>query len=399
MAPASSPHAAGAVGEIVAAMLDRTPETVDRVQKRIRAEIAFYAAEDVVKPDELRASLADNLDYILSGLTGPGRADLSAAQATGRARAAQGAPLVEMLAAYRLGFAEIWTALVATARAIPGMGADVLVELAGSMFTLQNEHSDAAVSGYRDESYQIMRATERERAALVEAILVGTVAKGTLWEAAQALRLPLDGTFLVVAAETLEVGHDPLPRIESAIAALDVSSVWRLQPELLVGVVSLPRRSRVDAVLTVLRRHTTARVGVSPVFAELRQAAWALRLARLALDHLAAGPGLEQFVDSPLNVLVAAAPHAALEAAKSVLSGLLELPPDDRDLLLTTFVAWLDADGSATAAGAALFCHPNTVRYRMRRIEAGTGRSLGRPSDVAELVTAVRAWLQLPHPD
>jgi DNA-binding PucR family transcriptional regulator len=55
------------------------------------------------------------------------------------------------------------------------------------------------------------------------------------------------------------------------------------------------------------------------------------------------------------------------------------------------------ASGSATAAGAALFCHPNTVRYRLRRIEAASGRTLASPGDVAELVTAVRAWRELPH--
>ena len=32
-----------------------------------------------------------------------------------------------------------------------------------------------------------------------------------------------------------------------------------------------------------------------------------------------------------------------------------------------------------------LFCHPNTVRYRLHRIEERTGRSLTRPRDIAEL--------------
>ena len=97
-------------------------------------------------------------------------------------------------------------------------------------------------------------------------------------------------------------------------------------------------------------------------------------------------------------MLVAAAPHVALETARVVLGALFELPPDDRDLLLSTLDAWLDSGGSATATGARLFCHPNTVRYRLRRIEAGTGRSLSDPRELAELVTAVRAWSQLPHP-
>jgi DNA-binding PucR family transcriptional regulator len=108
-------------------------------------------------------------------------------------------------------------------------------------------------------------------------------------------------------------------------------------------------------------------------------------------------PGARSFRDSPIDLLVAAAPHAALETARAVLGGLLTLPQDELEPLLSTFEAWTRASGSANAAGAALYCHPNTVRYRLRRIEAGTGRSLNNPGEVAELVTAVRAWRELPH--
>jgi DNA-binding PucR family transcriptional regulator len=208
----------------------------------------------------------------------------------------------------------------------------------------------------------------------------------------------LNGSFLVVAAEVDEAGRDPLPRAESALAVLDVSSVWRLETDMSVGVLSLPDRARVEGVLKVLHRQAATRVGVSPFFGELRQAAWALRLARLALDAEQEKTGVNQFEDSPLSVLVASAPHAALETARVVLGGLLELPLDDRDLLLGTLEAWLDVSGSANAASARLFCHPNTVRYRLRRIEAATQRSLSDPRDLAELVTAARAWSQLPHP-
>jgi hypothetical protein len=84
-------------------------------------------------------------------------------------------------------------------------------------------------------------------------------------------------------------------------------------------------------------------------------------------------PGHPAFRDSPIDLLVAAAPHAALEAARAVLGGLFALPEDELELLLGTFEAWVRANGSATAAGAELFCHPNTVRYRLRRIESGSG--------------------------
>lgn len=396
MDPSTSTRHQRVVTQVVDLMRRNLPALLDKVVQHIRGEIPVYGRADVVQPDDLRASVSNNIEFILHGITGTAMADLRAPRATGRRRAAQGAPLADMLSAYRVGFAVVWSELVATARSLPGTPDDVVADLAGLVFALHNDYCDAAIGAYRDEAQQIVRARERERAALVDAILTGSAAKGTLWEVSQALRLPLEGVFLVVAA-TADLGHDPMPRVESALAVHDISSVWRLETDLSLGVLSLADLSRADVALEVLRRHATGPVGVSPTFVELRQATWALRLARLALGNHPAGAGVEQFRDRPLNVLLAAAPHAALETARVVLGGVLELPPEDRDLLLGTFGAWVDAGGSAEEASAALFCHPNTVRYRLRRLQAETGHSLGDPADAAELVAAARAWTQLPH--
>jgi hypothetical protein len=56
--------------------------------------------------------------------------------------------------------------------------------------------------------------------------------------------------------------------------------------------------------------------------------------------------------------------------------------------LLATLGAWLDNGGSASKAASVLFCHPNTVRHRMRRLEQLTGRSLSDPRGIAELSLA-----------
>ena len=71
------------------------------------------------------------------------------------------------------------------------------------------------------------------------------------------------------------------------------------------------------------------------------------------------------------------------------------LSHDERDVLFETFKVWLENDGSLRTAGELLFCHPNTVRYRLHRIEQRTGRSLARPRDVAELSLAFEVHRRL----
>jgi DNA-binding PucR family transcriptional regulator len=58
--------------------------------------------------------------------------------------------------------------------------------------------------------------------------------------------------------------------------------------------------------------------------------------------------------------------------------------------------AWFDAGGSAVETGKRIYCHPNTVRYRLRRLQEHTGRSLDDPKAVAELLAALDA-LRLVH--
>ncbi|MFE4000227.1 helix-turn-helix domain-containing protein [Nocardioides sp. YIM B13467] len=51
---------------------------------------------------------------------------------------------------------------------------------------------------------------------------------------------------------------------------------------------------------------------------------------------------------------------------------------------------WHPADNLRRAAPL-LYCHPNTVRNRLRRIQELTGRSLAEVMDVAELAAAAYA--------
>jgi DNA-binding PucR family transcriptional regulator len=56
------------------------------------------------------------------------------------------------------------------------------------------------------------------------------------------------------------------------------------------------------------------------------------------------------------------------------------------------------AAGSIAEAGKRLFCHPNTVRHRLIRIEQLTGSSVDHPLGAVELYIAMQTILRLPKP-
>ena len=94
------------------------------------------------------------------------------------------------------------------------------------------------------------------------------------------------------------------------------------------------------------------------------------------------------FDGSILATAAVSAPEAMIKIVGPTLEGFSRLSNEEREILLETFRTWLDNGASVSAVAKRLFCHPNTVRYRLRRIERLTGRSLSRPRDAAELSLA-----------
>lgn len=367
----------------------RFDELVDRLTDRIAAEIDLYGSDAVVARAELRRSVADNFTFMLGQMSTSADPDLGPPQRTGRRRAQEGMPLPELLRAYRLGFAFLWEELLAEARSAGDAAVSALTDTAAAILTFSDEYAIALTEAYREAVSERMVTTDRNRSALVEALVTGGVsAHGPVWEVAKLLDLPYEGTFVAVVAENTTLGAEPLARAEARLTPHDVASAWRLGPEQQVGVVSLGRRP-VDLVMGVLAELATGRVGVSPTYSAVDQTPRAVRLAGIAMQHLPAA-GVAQFDDSPLGVLVAADPAVARDVAHRVFGRLLGLDAEDRAVLLATVEAWLDAGGSATAAGQALYCHPNTVRYRLRRVEELTGRSVDAPRAAAELTVALQ---------
>ncbi|MGD3108738.1 PucR family transcriptional regulator [Streptomyces sp. YGL11-2] len=386
-----TPDAPAEVAPIAASLLTRTDELGARMARRIRAEVTYYRGDEHVSFEELTASCRRNCEQVLHQLVDGHSADSAPAQETGRERARQGTPLAELLHAYRVGSETLWSAIATEALSAQALTAETITSLA-AWWANQGLAASASVA-YREEISGLVLQRERERSAMVEALFTGLLTdRTTFWEAADVLGLPTRGPYVVVAAEVPGPGREALPGIEARLLAEHLRSAWRLMPDLHVGVVALRRPEAEDAALRMLERSLTAPVGVSPAYRQLRETPRALRLARLALTGARGRPaGIARFDDSPAALLVAAAPDEAGRIARAVLQGVLRLPAAERNRLLETLECWFAAVGAAPAAARLLYCHPNTVRYRLHRVEELTGRSLRDPRAVADFALALHA--------
>jgi sugar diacid utilization regulator len=255
----------------------------------------------------------------------------------------------------------------------------------------------ALVAGYRDEQKQQLLAEGSHRVSLVDALLEGRAFdEWSLRDVAGSLRLPISGPFVVVAAHVPTMGDEPLREIESKLRSLDIFSAWRLLPDVQVGVVHIESDRKLDRVVALMSRMTTVRVGVSAAFEDLRDTPRALHVARMMLrGPTDSASSVAVFDGSILATAAVSAPEAMVQSVGAALDGFGDLPDDEREVLFDTFRVWQDTEGSVGGAAEVLFCHPNTVRHRLRRIEKRTGRSLSRPKDLAELCLAFEVHRRL----
>lgn len=373
----------------------RLSDLTDRLTARLRQEIPLYAA---MASQELRDQSEMMLRYVLDELGGKPLTSENGPAAYGRIRAEQGVPPEVVLRAFRVAWAELWSGLLAAADGEGGLSREELLRASTDVFWMADDYAERMLVAYRKRAVELLVRQEAERSATLEGVFSGYLhGAEAVWEAAALLDLPYEGLFIVVCAMTPVAGREALPGIKQSLSLAELNSSWRLGPDIQSGVVSLRTRTMLSTLLHELSAHGTARVALSAPYTRLADTPHALHLARLVLGTVPDGTAdIKQFDESPMGALLAASPDTARELSKSVLGGLIELPEEDTKTLLLTLSTWFESAGSITEAAKRLYVHPNTVRYRLRRIQSETQRSLEDPRDVAEIRTALIAHDMIP---
>jgi hypothetical protein len=383
--------------EVAAAVERHADELAPALARAIVHEVPYYRGSSPVPFDVVAAACAANLRSILGAIAtdGDGPIDPTPAVEVGTARARTGVPLTAVLEAYRVGFRRLWDAVSTepTSRA----SSDALRRVTAKLLTTQDVFTAAMAESYRTEQLRRSGEEKARRVRLIDALLQGGPAgQWSVWEIADYLRLPTAGPYVVIAAQVGRPGKTGLPDIESKLRSVDVSSAWRLLPDAHVGIVHIANPEHLSGVLELVSRVATGRVGVSAPFNDLRSAAPALRFARVMLRCRGnADEKLTVFDGSILSSAALAAPDLMIDAVGPMLESFAGISDDEREVLFETFRVWTETDGSMRVVGELMFCHANTVRYRLHRIERCTGRSLSKPRDIAELSVALEVHRRL----
>jgi hypothetical protein len=251
------------------------------------------------------------------------------------------------------------------------------------MLAFMDELASLSLQGYLETKARSAQAQQEWRHRLLRLILERPpVPRRAITELAD-----LVGWY--VPEEVTLVAIEPGPERVSVLPADVLADIGGAQPHLLLpGEVEPCRGSALAAALAGRR----AAVGLSVPIAD---AAHSLRWARRALALSQAGiigDGRVTFCEEYLVELWLLADEPLIDQlGKRQLGALATLSPAQRDRLTETFGMWLETRGTAAEMANRLCVHPQTVRYRMRKLERTLGGQLDDPDARFAMELALRA--------
>jgi hypothetical protein len=372
-------------GKLLAQIVRRVD--LDEVARRMvavfQAEIPAYATlPETMLQGEILGTARRNLGLFFRSLVDErplSDAELHPFRESARQRAAEGLPLEDLLQAYRLGGRLGWEALVACAA--PDEQSVLLPSVARLMEYIDRV-SDAVTATYNDERRHVVSDEERRVHELFEGLQHTAPLDPRTIELAHQIGFPLDDRYLpftVAMCDAPAHAHAQLAaalRQRGVLAVTNGDRVSGLLPEQAdTAVLEAGRSLRAIGP-------PTPRAELAPMLADLRLLVDVARRADREGDLR-----VEEFLP---ELLLARSPHLGAILEAHVFGPLESAAEKGGADLLTTLEAFLDAALDRRAAADALHVHPNTLDYRLRRIEELTGLLFAEPHAVMLMALAIR---------
>jgi PucR-like helix-turn-helix protein/diguanylate cyclase with GGDEF domain len=397
------PPAADAEVRRVMGRLELREESLAReMLEAILAEIGPYGrsggaalAGDVLEHCRSHVAL---LLRVLDGRRDPRRDELEFAREAAARRVHQGIPLDGLLQAFRVGHRTLWQTIVEEAGEDPA-GREAAIALAGVAMDYIDVASTHVAEAYIRESGRLAERVMRRQRDLLENLLAGRPPADQAETRALAPGLDPEAELLVAVASIDDGGDDQAVRHAADALQARAGSGSLVVPRQGEVVALLPAGRGAAAVGEALHSARESAenehgirilVGVGGVSRGLGEVGLRYQEAHQGLRRASAERPIVALAElSPFERLVATADPGALRSIGEEARALLDSAPG-RERLIDTVRAYLDADLDVKRTAEALFVHPNTVRYRLRRVTELTGFDAQRFSGLVELLTLAR---------
>jgi PucR C-terminal helix-turn-helix domain/GGDEF-like domain len=330
--------------------------------------------------------------------------ELDFVREVGAIRAADAFPLEALLHGLRVGHRVLWKRMVREAELSPS-GVEAVVWLTAQSLDYVDAVSMAMGGAYLERQAVLQADAERARRDLLEEVLAGQFAgRPDAAARAAAFGFEPDARQLVVAlaAATAAGGaarSGPSPALIAATLERLIRPSCRepfvvVRDDEAVGV--LPAKHDPVPTLQAVGKELAAQagivlaVGISLPCRGLAEVPRGYEEAFQALRSARAGGGIADLRATRIFDHLTA--HADRVAPRLIPERVRAAIGDgaEESSLVATLEAYLAEDLNVPRAAARLYVHPNTVRYRLARLEELTGRDTRAFWDLVELVTAVR---------
>ncbi len=295
-----------------------------------------------------------------------------------------GRSMTILLAAYRRGAQGAWRHFSAAAMAA-GVPTEQLVRLAEAIFAYIEELSSTSALGFAQAHAARAGQRDRIRQQLAETLLSGAASSHApqLAELAAEAGWALPERAAAAVAPLARTPEGPRPII--------------LPPDVLVAVQDgevctiIPADS-LRSHVRVLEALAPLAVGTVRPLEEIHLSLMHARaVQRVVADGVIASAPVVHAADHLPELLLHADPRLLADLTNRALAPLAALPDAKRATLTATLRSWLGHHGDRAACAADLSVHPQTVSYRMSRLEELFGSALDDPRERLALRMALQA--------
>jgi PucR C-terminal helix-turn-helix domain len=390
-APLNWPERSPLPEVVLDAMWATLPSVAERTVAAVVADVPSYAG---AFRGRMGQAIEDAVQQALAGflrLTAEGddpetsptvRPALDRAYMLGQGEARQGRSTDVLLAAYRVGARTAWRewSAVAVSHQVPG---DALAVFAERVFAYIDQLSALSVAGHANELAKTGLARQRHRELLARQLFAAApaddleaTAERADWKPPRtltALAVPRGGERRIVPtvdSRTLEVPEDALPPL--------------LRPVTVLLVPDVGGQARAE----FRRSITVPGTAIGPDRPWMKARASVSRTLR-ALEMCTESSDPFDTEEHLMELVVNADTEALADLQASVLAPMNALRPAVKQKLVETLRAWVLHHGRRDEIAAALYVHPQTVRYRLGQLRELYGDDMKSPRVIQELTVAL----------